>query len=374
METAILYYLKHCAEDKNIKSNEYRLLSYFSFRFIDELSYEINTSIRSIDSLNMSYPTVLKALDGLEFMGMIEVLKRGAGNQTVIRLVFMESIIDKNGRVTETGKKYLPDETSVSYIGGISRGDINAKSYKETYNRLPDRIKESLTRSDFGIKNLSSDSEICYKNLYNQFSICCKNLYNQNGSYKDSLRQNGSVYKILIHYIFPFNPLSGKDLVTLRKNKYKQISDFLARKGTIYNTMYIQLLDIVDLTAFGGELFRFIENVEKSEQQTFSSKEKKNKPFEIDSDTVNEIPDSLRSTPGFVDRYKEWLEYRRVQKDSPVGYFTAKEEFAMLKNSEDPIRDISFSIRVGAKNLIMKDYSSEDNNGDSDNGLGFTIK
>lgn len=370
MEEIIHNFLKSYSKNGDIKPNEYRMLSYLCYRFEETLEREYIISIRAIEGINMSYPTRLKALDGLAFVGMIKTEKKKRA--TLIRLNFIDQLFDEELNPTKNAMSYLPDGSSFEKVTIDSRGDIDAKTYKETLSILPETYKESLTRGDSIIKNLYNSTPEVLKNLYNSFSVVVKNLYNQNDTYKESLRQTGTLYKISIQWIFPFNPLGDNSLVSLRPKLYRQIRDFLARKGTIYNNKYIYLLDIIDVAGFGGQIFQTMLNIEKEETKQFSSKESKNKPFEITKETIEIVPDKLRYMEGFIKKYNEWLDYRKTQKNAPVGFYTAKEDFNMLRYSDDPIRDIGFSIRVGAKSIIKKEKEkTEEGNNDY---LDFSIE
>jgi len=71
---------------------------------------------------------------------------------------------------------------------------------------------------------------------------------------------------------------------------------------------------------------------------------KKNINKETDSIFINLIPEKLRSIEGFIETWKEWIEYRKSIKKK-LNEFSAKKQLKFLECQHNPIEVINQSIR-----------------------------
>lgn len=73
-------------------------------------------------------------------------------------------------------------------------------------------------------------------------------------------------------------------------------------------------------------------------------------PYELNETTTKEIPERLRKTPGFVEVWTEWIDYRREERPKrggrpiPVTARAAKMQLRQLECEDNPVAFIERAI------------------------------
>lgn len=370
MEQKIIDFIFNEAQQKETKPNEFRLLCIMAYKYLENGRTETN-NIRELGK-TMAYPTLLKTLDSLSMLGYIRRIETD-GNFSKYEFTFLKKIVDRANNVKSVDVIDHSDDDFSAVFNLKDRENVSRLAYKEILHTLPETYKETLLSTDFSIKKLYNETGICIKKLYTKATIGIKKLYGNSADNKETLHENRKPYKVSLHYLTFDNPLKTISLIKTRQETHAKVRQKLAKIGYIYNKEYIYLLDIIDLTLFGGNILRFILKEEEDKDPQVEDK-LKSKPFELTKKTIRECPVKFQSSNRFISTYGKWLDYRKNQKKAPVGYYSAMEDIKKLCSVEDPIETISFSMRVSAKNLIFKEVETDESQKETGTGGGnFSI-
>jgi len=372
MEQRLIDFIFREANSKNLKPNEFRLLCTVISDFINE-GKSSTDNIKDYER-SMTYPTLRKTFESLAMLGYVKK-KDTEGNTTGYEFSFLNSIIRKLESAGDI-EVFNHEDDDYSVILNLSdREKVGLLSYKEILTTLPQEYKETLLSADFNLKKLYSETGVSLKKLYNRVTISVKKLFEKSADYKETLTEMRLPYKVSLTYLTYDNPFKNSNLCKIREADHSKIRQKLSKVGYIYNKEYIYLLDIIDLTIFGGNIFRLILKEENNTTETNEpiTDKTKSKPFELTQKTIAQCPRVFQSSTRLIATYKKWLDYRRNQKKAPVGYYSAMSETKKLCEVEDPVETIEFSMRVSAKNLIFKEKEDTESKETGTGGGNFSI-
>lgn len=359
MESIINKTLIDITLDNSITAIESRILCYLVNEFQVQNSFKIKLSNSKISKdLNISYPTVMKAINSINTLGYIDLEAiKGRSGGSEFTLTFLKN------NFTSLPQNTIDKTGSIALDIGKNRAELESLKYKEFLESSPEKYKDSLqltteTLNNFYniVKDSNASSDYNIKNFYTQALLTIKDFDIKNGIFADIERNfifNPLKYKVSLEFTSSSNLMNINSLEQKVKEFSPKIKRFFGKFALYIPSSYIRLLIYIDYLLYSEQIVSLLEkmiDLKDAENGTTSKKEN----FILNEKSAHLLPKRLLSLDGFIEAYNKWLTYKKVEKSEPVTKFTALEELKFLSLQPDPISAINFSIRKSAKNIIVE--------------------